>query len=205
MSRFTAVGSDAAGLDFSSARVRNFLQLLKDRHTVSDPTVGTFEDMFVARAEQCLRTWRRSRQIAVAGPAGAFRRGLPIRPGMDQRYRDSYEAMLRMVDELYKSGITIVAGTDGWPGFGLHRELELYVRAGIPAPEVLRIATVGAARVMKHDNERGSIAPGKLADVILVDGDPSTNISDIRKVTTVVRNGVVYRSADLYRALGIKP
>ena len=51
----------------------------------------------------------------------------------------------------------------------------------------------------------GSIVPGKVADVILVNGDPSTNISDIRKVETVVRNGVVYRSADLYRAMTIKP
>ncbi len=206
MSRFTAVGSDAAGLDFSSARVRSFLQLLKDRHTVSDPTVGTFEDMFTARAGTVSPNMA---AVADRLPSqvrrGLFGGGLPIRPGMDERYRDSYAAMLRMVGELYKSGITIVAGTDGWPGFGLHRELELYVRAGIPPTEVLRIATLGAARVMKHDNERGSIAPGKLADVILVDGDPSTNISDIRKVTTIVRNGVVYRSADLYRALGIKP
>jgi imidazolonepropionase-like amidohydrolase len=206
MSRFTAVGSDAAGLDFSSARVRSFLQLLKDRHTVSDPTVGTFEDMFTARAGTMSPNMA---PVADRLPAlvrrGLFGGGLPIPPGMDQRYRDSYAAMLRMVDELYKAGITIVAGTDGWPGFGLHRELELYVRAGIPPTEVLRIATLVAARVMKHDDERGSIAPGKLADVILVDGDPSTNISDIRKVSTVVRNGVMYKSADIYRALSIKP
>jgi imidazolonepropionase-like amidohydrolase len=206
MSRFTAVGSDAAGLDFSSARVRSFLQLLKDRHTVSDPTLATFEDMFMARAGTM------TPNMAAVGDRlpsqvrrGLFGGGLPIRPGMDQRYRDSYAAMIRMVGELYRSGITIVAGTDGWPGFELHRELELYVRAGIPPAEVLRIATLGAARVMKHDNERGSIAPGMLADVILVDGDPSTNISDIRKVSTVVRNGVLYRSADIYRALGVKP
>jgi imidazolonepropionase-like amidohydrolase len=206
MSRFTAVGSDAAGLDFSSPRVRSFLKLLKDRHTVSDPTVGTFEDMFTARAGTMSPNMA---AVADRLPAlvqrGLFGGGLPIPPGMDQRYRDSYGAMLRMVNELYKSGITIVAGTDGSAGFGLHRELELYVRAGIPPTEVLRIATLVAARVMKHDDERGSIAPGKLADVILVDGDPSTNISDIRKVSTVVRNGVVYKSADIYRALSIKP
>jgi imidazolonepropionase-like amidohydrolase len=206
MSRFTAVGSDAAGLDFSSARVRSFLQLLKDRHTVSDPTLGAFEDMFTARAGAMSPNMA---AVADRLPSqvrrGLFSGGLPIRPGMDQRYLDSYAAMVRMVGELYKSGITIVAGTDGPAGFGLHRELELYVRAGIPPAEVLRIATLGAARVMKHDDERGSITPGKLADVILVDGDPSTNISDIRKVSTVVRNGVLYRSADIYRALGIKP
>jgi imidazolonepropionase-like amidohydrolase len=124
---------------------------------------------------------------------------------MDQTYRDSYAAMLRMVNELYKAGITIVPGTDGPAGFGFDRELELWVHAGIPAPEVLRFATLGAARVMKHDDQRGSIAPGKLADVILVAGDPSINISDIRRVETVVRNGVVYHSADIYRALGVKP
>src|SRR5207244_935003 len=87
---------------------------------------------------------------------GFFSGGLPVSGGLDQRYRDSYDAMLRMVNELFKSGITIVAGTDGWPGFGLHRELELYVRAGIPPAEVVRIATIGGARVMKH--EPGSLA-----------------------------------------------
>ena len=49
-----------------------------------------------------------------------------------------------------------------------------------------------------------TIAPGKLADVVLVGGDPATNISDIRKIELVVKDGVVYRSADLYKALGIK-
>jgi imidazolonepropionase-like amidohydrolase len=123
---------------------------------------------------------------------------------MDQRYRDSYAAMIRMVGELHRAGIPIVAGTDGVAGFGLHRELELYVRAGIPPAEVLRLATFGAAQVMKHDDTRGSIAPGKLADVILVDGDPSTNISDIRNVELVVKDGLLYRSAELYRALGVR-
>jgi len=58
---------------------------------------------------------------------------------------------------------------------------------------------------MKHDGERGSIDEGKQADVILVDGDPTTTISDIRKVELTVRGGVLYRSAELYRELGISP
>ena len=206
MSRFTAVGTDAATLDLSSPRVRAFIQLLKDRHIVSDPTVGTFEDMFVGRAgvmspNMAAVADRLPPQIR----RGLFSGGLPVTPANDQRYRDSYDAMLKLVDELYKAGITIVAGTDGWPGFGLHRELELYVRAGIPPAQALRIATLTAARVMKHDDDRGSITAGKLADVILVDGDPATNISDIRKVRTVVKDGVVFQSADLYRAISIKP
>jgi imidazolonepropionase-like amidohydrolase len=206
MSRFTAVAADAATLDFSSARMKSFLQLLKDRKTVSDPTVGTFEDMFTARAGKISPNMA---MVADRLPSQMrrfmFSGGLPVPAGMDQRYRDSYDAMLKMVHLLYANGITIVPGTDGWAGFGLHRELELWVKAGIPAPAALRIATLVSARVMKHDDQRGSITPGKLADVILVNGDPLTNISDIRKVETVVKNGVVYRSAELYRALGIKP
>jgi len=205
MSRFTAVAKDGADLDFSSARVKSFLALLKERHTVIDPTVGTFEDMFVGRAGKMSPSLG---MVADRFPSqvrrGLFSGGLPVPAGMDQRYRDSYAAMVRMVGELYRAGIPIVAGTDAMPGFGLHRELELWVRAGIPPADVLRRATLGAAQVMKHADTRGSIAPGKLADVILVDGDPATNISDIRKVELVVKDGVIYRSAELYKALGIK-
>jgi imidazolonepropionase-like amidohydrolase len=205
MSRFTAVAKDGAGLDFSSPRVKSFLALLKERHTVIDPTVGTFEDMFVGRAGQMSPSLG---MVADRFPSqvrrSLFSGGLPVPAGMDQRYRDSYAAMVRMVGELYRAGIPLVAGTDAMPGFALHRELELWVRAGIPPADVLRRATLGAAQVMKHDDTRGTIAPGKFADVILVDGDPATNISDIRKVELVVKDGVIYRSAELYNAVGIK-
>jgi imidazolonepropionase-like amidohydrolase len=56
----------------------------------------------------------------------------------DQLYRGSYANFLRMVKKLYDNGITIVAGTDLGKGYSLHRELEIYNQAGIPAPEVLR-------------------------------------------------------------------
>ncbi len=205
MSRFTAVGAEGALLDFSSPRVKSFFELLKTRHTVVDPTVAGFEDMFNGRPGKMSSSYA---MVADRLPAqvrrGLIGGGLPVPPGMDQRYRDSYDAMVKMVGELYRNGIPIVAGTDAFPGFGLHRELEVYVRAGIPAPDVLRIATLGAARVMKHDDTRGSISPGKFADVILVRGNPAQNISDIRNVETVVKNGVMFKSSELYAALGIK-
>jgi imidazolonepropionase-like amidohydrolase len=70
---------------------------------------------------------------------------------------------------------------------------------------VLRIATLGAAQVMKLDRDLGTVAPGKLADLILVDGDPARNISDIRRATLVVKDGVIYDPAKLYREIGVKP
>lgn len=206
MSRFTAVGSDAAALDFNSPRVKAFLQLLKARGTDIDPTVGTFEDMFTGRPGQLSPNLAAvADRFPVQVRRYMFGGGLPVPPGMDQRYRDSYAAMIKMVGELYRNGIPIVPGTDDMAGFGLHRELELWVRAGIPPAEVLRFATLGSAHVMKHDDVRGSITPGKFAEVFLVRGDPATNISDIRNVELVVRNGAVFRSAEVYSALGIKP
>jgi hypothetical protein len=83
--------------------------------------------------------------------------------------------------------------------------LELYVTAGIPPAEVLRLDTLGAARVMRRDREYGRIAPGYVSDLILIDGDPTINISDIRKVRTVLRGDWLYDSAALWTSMGIAP
>jgi imidazolonepropionase-like amidohydrolase len=132
--------------------------------------------------------------------------GLPVPPGMESRYRASFDALLTLVRTLYQTGVPLVAGTDAGPvGFALQHELELYARAGIPAPRVLQLATLGAARVMHHEDERGSVAAGKLADLVLVDGDPTRRIGDLRRTVLVVKNGVMYRPDELYHALGVAP
>ena len=98
-----------------------------------------------------------------------------------------------------------MAGTDSLAGFGLHRELELYAKVGIPPLDILRAATIVPARIMKLDKERGTIEPGKLADLILVDGRPDEKIGDIRRVTLTVKGGVMYDPAALYREIGVAP
>jgi len=204
--RFTEVGAHAAEIDPSSQRVQDFIHVLQQHKTVLDPTLAIFEGMFTDRPGTVSVSYA---AVADRMPAqvrrGFFYGGIEVPEGMDQRYRDSFNQMLKMEKALYDSGIRIVAGTDALAGFTLQRELELYVQAGIPAPKVLQLDTLGAARIMKRDSELGSIAPGKLADMILIDGDPTTNISDIRHVVTTVKGGLVYQNADLYRALGVKP
>ena len=126
--------------------------------------------------------------------------------GKEGPHVESFRALLRMVAALYRAGVPIVAGTDAaLPGFVLHRELELYVEAGLPPAAVLQLATLGAARVMKHDAELGSVTAGKLADLIIVGGDPTLRIQDVRRVMTVIKNGVVYQAAELHRAMGLGP
>jgi imidazolonepropionase-like amidohydrolase len=203
--RFTAVAEKAADLDLGSERVKAFVRLLKERGTVVDPTVSIFESMFTDRAGAIGPGYAAvADRLPVDVRRSLLGGGLPVPDGMDQRYRDSFRATLRMVKLLHDSGVPIVAGTDALAGFALHRELELYVEAGIPAAEVLRIATIGAARVMKRDAELGSVTVGKKADLVLVSGDPTRRISDVRNTALVVKDGAVYDLAVVRKALGIK-
>jgi hypothetical protein len=206
--RLTFVAQHGAELDLSSARVRSFVELLEQHQIVIDPTLADFEAKFLARPGLMAPTWAplvdrspaRS-QLWIRGGGG----GLPVPPGMDARYRESFERMVQFVGLLYRSGVTIVAGTDGNDFATLPREFELYVNAGIAPAEVLRLDTLGAARVMKRDSEYGRIAPGYVSDLIIVEGNPLLNISDIRKVRTVLRGDRLYDTAALLRSVGITP
>jgi imidazolonepropionase-like amidohydrolase len=110
-----------------------------------------------------------------------------------------------MVKLLHDSGVPIVAGTDGIAGLTFHRELELYVQAGLSTGDALQISSLGAARLMKRDKTSGSIDVGKDADMILIDGDPLAHIEDVRKVVRVFRSGTWYDAAALYDTVGVKP
>lgn len=204
--RFHAPARMGADIDISSKRVREFVQLLKERDVVVDPTLGVFEGMFTGRPGQVSpgdqaiidRMPPQVRQNMRGG-------GLPVPEGMDERYRTSHRRMIEFVGLLHREGVRIVPGTDGWPGFLLHRELELYTEAGIPAAEVLYLATLGSARVMRQDDRLGSIEPGKLADLVLVEGDPTVRISDIRQTRLVVKDGIVFDPNALYAEISVGP
>ncbi|HET9515751.1 MAG TPA: amidohydrolase family protein, partial [Gemmatimonadales bacterium] len=110
----------------------------------------------------------------------------------------------RMLKRLYDAGVTLVPGTDNLSGLSYHGELEVYERSGIPAPAVLQIATIIPARVMGQDQEYGSVAAGKVADLVIVNGKPAERITDLRRTETVIRAGRVYQSRDLWKAVGIQ-
>jgi hypothetical protein len=203
--RFTAVGANAAKLDLDSKEVKDFINLLLQHHTTVDVTLVAFEGMFMERPGKVSPDFA---PILGRLPAqvqrGAYSGGLPVTAENDQLYQDSYAAMLRMTKKMYDAGVPILAGTDALAGLMLHRELELEVRAGIPPAKALQIATWNAAKLLKQEKELGSIAPGKKADLVLVDGNPAEHISDVRRCRLVVKNGTLYKSDTVYAAVGIK-
>jgi len=140
--RLTAVAENAAALDLDSDRVAAFIALLKEHKTVVDPTLGVFEGDFTDRPGQVAAGWepvltRLPAQVQRAARLG----GLPAPGEKDQLYKESFAALLKMTKRLYDSGIPLVAGTDGVEGLMLHRELELWVKAGIPTEKVLQART----------------------------------------------------------------
>jgi imidazolonepropionase-like amidohydrolase len=207
--RFIEPGKRGADLDLNSQQVNDFIALLKQHHTVIDPTMGVWESTYTSRPGEvsALDAPMFPRMpVQVQRGIKASGEALPVPDAAtDKQYRASYANMVRMVKKLYDSGIQLVAGTDAGSGYAFDRELEIYNDAGIPAGEVLRMVTIEAATIMHKDKELGSITPGKFADMVLVSGDPTNNISDIRRVDVVIKNGDVYRPAEMYPAFGIRP
>lgn len=204
--RFTLVGDEARRVDAQGVAAQRFIALLRERGTVVDPTLATFEAMFTQRdgepnpallpvAEHLPVLWRRSLYASEMSPT----------PEQLGRWRASYAAMLRFVGALHRAGVPLVAGTDGAPGFLLQRELALYVKAGIAPREVLRIATWHAARVAGESNLRGSIQRGYRAELVLVEGDPMRDIEELRRISLVIQGRHAYAPAQLHEALGIRP
>jgi imidazolonepropionase-like amidohydrolase len=103
---------------------------------------------------------------------------------------------LELTGRLYRAGVPILVGTDApepqvTPGFSLHDELELLVQAGMPPAAALTAATMNNAAVLRQADRLGSIAAGKLADMVLIDANPLDDIRNTRKISLVIRSGVV--------------
>ena len=202
--RFIAPGRYGADLDLGSDSVRAFLRLLREHKTVVDLTLATFEGMYTVRAGTMDEGGARiAHRMPVEVRRGFLSGGIAKDDTEQTRYRASWAKMLAFAKALDDNGIQIVAGTDCMAGFCLQRELELYSKAGIPNMRVLQIATWGAATVMKRTDRLGALRPGYLADLLLVDGDPVADISNIEHVDVVMKNGVIYDPAAIYRTIGV--
>lgn len=203
MGRFTKVGERAAKVDIEGTDSKRFIALLKEKNIVVDPTVGVFEGMFANKPGELAKGYS---SIIGMFPA-EFKRsfyygGLPGVKEHEAEYNASMDKMKKMVKLLHQNGITIVPGTDDFPGFALHHELELYSQSGIPNADVLRSATITSAKVAGKDKELGTVEVGKTANLILIDGDPLKDISAVRRVELTLKQGNIYDPKAMYASYG---
>lgn len=206
LERFTLPAEKVAGLDFDSKPVQDFIALLAERKTVIDPTL-TIHEFLCHRDGEMLKAYAAVADHLPPDVRRGFYQGqMKIADeAAAQRYAKSYDKMIEFVGRLYQAGVPIVAGTDTQPGFALQRELELYVQAGLTPAQALQVGTLNGAKYSRVEEDRGVIKPGWHADVILVDGDPTRNISDIRQVALVIKGDKAYYPSEIHEALGIKP
>jgi amidohydrolase family protein len=202
--RFTLVGDKAADFDLDAEPAREFFALLEQHHTVIDPTVGIFEDLLLGEQGKVLPGLEALvARLPVTVQRSFLFGGLPL-GDKRERYRASFDKLLAMVKALYDDGITLLLGTDSLAGLMLHHEMSMFARAGVPNAAILKMATLGAARVMRVDGQTGSIQKGKVADLVVIDGDPLARIDDIGKVVSTLRSGVVFDSAAVYRTVSVR-
>jgi imidazolonepropionase-like amidohydrolase len=187
-----------AAVDPRGEAVQSLIKHLIDRHVALTSTLTVFE---------------------------TFTPGRPQPPGLDvlvpelrELFEQRYAAAQRNTSSVYatlfpkdralevaflRAGGLLLAGTDPTggggviPGYSDQREIELLVEAGLTPLEAIKVATLNGAMYLRRDKIIGSIAPGKQADVVVIDGDPSTRIEDIRKVELVFKQGVGYDPAKL--------
>ena len=206
LERFYLVADRTADLDLDSKPVKDFIALLAEKQIVVDPTLATFEflhqrdgelsPIVAAIADHLPPSIQRSRRAAEMNiPDDATAR----------KYKRSFAKLVEFVGRMHAAGVPIVAGTDEIPGFTLQRELELYVQAGMSPAQVLQVATWNAAKVSRTLDDRGTVTAGKRADLILVDGDPTRDITDIRKVALVLQGDIAYYPSEIHEALGVRP
>jgi imidazolonepropionase-like amidohydrolase len=201
--RLTGPGKYFKDVDFNAEPTRTVIKTLAEKHIAVDPTLVVVEGVLTSEAGKVAPAY--TAYVGTLPPATerGFKAGpIPLPEGTSREdVTASFKHMLEYVAVMRKAGVPIVAGTDG-QGFELVRELELYVQGGMTPAEALATATIDAARNVKADKRTGSIAVGKEADVVLVDGDVEADVGNLRHVDQVVMDGYVLDGDALRAAAG---
>jgi imidazolonepropionase-like amidohydrolase len=195
-----AVQASFASLNVDSEEAASLIRLLIEKHVAITSTLPVFEasvpgrpilssrelEAFSALArENYLKTWAR------------------LNGSNDGRGAAEFKKMLALDKKFFDAGGLLVAGTDptGYgaviAGYGSLREIELLVEAGLTPVQAIQVATFNGAQLLGIDRQVGSIEVGKVADLVVIAGDPAKTISDVRNVETVFKDGVGYDSHKL--------
>jgi hypothetical protein len=204
--RLTALAR-AAELELDDPRVLATIELLQSKNIGVDTTAGIIERLMLSRGRKTIEadapfldhmppSYQRQRRRTYVPYTGAEDL---------ERYEEAFVRLVEILGLLYRSGIDLWPGTDDGTGFPLHRELELYALAGMPPAEILYRATAACAAHLGRGSTHGRVQVGYAADLILVDGDPTADISVLRRVALTVIAGRAVSPSNVYRAMGIKP
>jgi Amidohydrolase family len=197
---YGAVQKSLAELDPAGPQAEALLHTLLDHHVALTSTLPVFEastpgrpvlpdavlDLMSLQARSnYLRAYARTAQANSADAVKAFQHGMAF----EKEYFDAGGLLVDGIDPTGNGGVV--------PGYSNAREVELLIEAGLSLPQAVQVSTLNGARFLGLDKDRGSIAVGKRADLLVIDGDPAKNPADLHKVQWVFKDGVGYDSAKL--------
>ena len=191
-------------LDPASPPINDLIQLLVSKHIALTSTLAIFETFTPGR-----RVCSQAELDTLAPPLreSYLTRWAAINIQNNETLKKAFAKNLQLEAKFFRAGGLLVTGTDptGYggciAGYGNWRAIELLVEAGLSPVEAIQVATSNGAKLLGIEARTGSIEAGKAADLIIVNGDPSINISDLRKTEIVFKDGIGYDSKKLFDAV----
>jgi imidazolonepropionase-like amidohydrolase len=201
--RFEGPGRYAKDVDLDSLEMKSWIAAMASKKIYSDPTAIAFESLYYPENGELSPSYAPFVGTLPPTTERGFRSGgFKVPEGLTRAdYRKSWAKMVELLGRMHKAGVPIVAGTDG-SGLEIVHELEIYQQAGMTSAEALAAATIVPARMVGVDKTTGSIAVGKAADLVLVEGDPEARIGDLRQTRWVMQEGKLMNADALRKAAG---
>jgi imidazolonepropionase-like amidohydrolase len=201
--RFEGPGRYARNVDLDADPMKTLVSTMAAKKISSDPTMVAFEGLYVPEHGDLSPAYAPFVGTLPPATERGFRSGGFAVPKDLTRadYRASWAKCVQLLAKMYKAGVPIVAGTDG-AGIEIVRELEIYHEAGLTPAEALAAATILPARLVGQEKKTGSIKVGKAADLVLIEGDPSVRLADLRQTRVVMMDGKLMDADALRTAAG---
>jgi len=188
------VASSLAWLQADQAKLEVIIHEMVSRHTYYSPTLSIHHTIAFARDPDSFR----DAAVASSPPETVLKdwERLAKQPFDTAPFKKAWINMQQFVKRFYDAGGVLIVGTDTAavyqaPGLSAHKEMRLMAELGVPAIDALRAGTINSARALGIEKEAGSIEAGKIADIVIIDGDPLADINNTRKIAYVVKGGVI--------------
>jgi Amidohydrolase family len=194
-------------INLDNPRCEELLKELARRKTYVDPTLVVFRNMIllcdVPEVKSCPDDALVPQRLRDFWPVYLKKSGCPQGGALEDRRRE-FAKYQELTGKLHRAGVPLLVGTDApepqvTPGFSLHQELELLVESGMTPAAALSAATLQNATALRQASRLGSIAPNKLADIVLLNANPLDDIRHTRRIELVIRGGVVSRPTALLK------
>jgi imidazolonepropionase-like amidohydrolase len=186
------------------------LQAMKRNRVFCIPTISVFEAFAVLGTEGKLSASLTASPLLPAGVCREILKDITQKKGAVSQtlgmWQKAANISKKNVKKMAEAGIKLVLGTDaGNPlvlfGPAVHRELQLMVEAGVRPMAAIQSATIHAAKVLKRAKDMGSVEAGKLADLLIINGNPLKNISDTQKIALVIKGGRIWKPDHLAKII----